>query len=252
MGITAEGNRQPLTSPPSILAVQGQEAPKREFTSEQGSHSAKINSIRRACAQSIFQLIPRPVALALFAIPNDKEIFEDGATNSLLSAEQRCNPASHRPPQPADAVAVAIANAPPTPVLSSLDFSTPSSGAVDTEVRLKGIKTDSNPSRSNPGAITGILTPNSASGGIKTERRSRRQASRSMEKAGLTSLGRPLSQEEEDRLCCAAIERDLLDLFADSYCNKHLIYSIVEAVLVKLIPELAEHSVGELMAERGL
>lgn len=50
----------------------------------------------------------------------------------------------------------------------------------------------------------------------------------------------------------SAIEHDILDIFADKYCNKHLMYSIIETVLVKLLPEISEHGVAELMAERGV
>lgn len=57
---------------------------------------------------------------------------------------------------------------------------------------------------------------------------------------------------EEDAHLLAAIEHDLLDLFADEYCNKHLIYSIIEAILAKLLPELSERSLTELMEDRGI
>ncbi|KAK1140378.1 hypothetical protein N8T08_010436 [Aspergillus melleus] len=57
---------------------------------------------------------------------------------------------------------------------------------------------------------------------------------------------------EEDAPLLAAIEHDLLDLFADEYCNKHLIYSIVEAILAKLLPELSERGLTELMEDRGV
>ncbi|SPO01113.1 related to MSS51 protein [Cephalotrichum gorgonifer] len=44
---------------------------------------------------------------------------------------------------------------------------------------------------------------------------------------------------------------DSLDLFfGDEYCNKHLMYGVLELVLVRLMPELSEKQVGELMAER--
>jgi hypothetical protein len=43
---------------------------------------------------------------------------------------------------------------------------------------------------------------------------------------------------------------DVLDIFSDPYCNRHLMYSIVELVLVRLLPELAERQVGELLEER--
>lgn len=43
---------------------------------------------------------------------------------------------------------------------------------------------------------------------------------------------------------------DVLNTFSDPYCNKHLIYGIIELVLVRLMPELAEKGVEELLAER--
>ncbi|GFG00241.1 PXA domain protein 1 [Aspergillus udagawae] len=58
--------------------------------------------------------------------------------------------------------------------------------------------------------------------------------------------------DTEVSLILQAIERDILDLFADEYCNKHLIYSIIETVLVKLVPELSDHSIAELMEDRGI
>jgi hypothetical protein len=57
-------------------------------------------------------------------------------------------------------------------------------------------------------------------------------------------------REQEELL--TIIENDLLDPFSDAYCNKHLIFSIIEMVLVKLIPELSEHSISGLMEERGV
>lgn len=46
------------------------------------------------------------------------------------------------------------------------------------------------------------------------------------------------------------IETDILDVFSDPYCNKHLMYSAVELVLVRLMPELGEQGVAELWDER--
>lgn len=42
----------------------------------------------------------------------------------------------------------------------------------------------------------------------------------------------------------------VLDVFGDSYCNKHLLYGVVELVIVRLIPEMAEKGVEELLQER--
>jgi hypothetical protein len=43
---------------------------------------------------------------------------------------------------------------------------------------------------------------------------------------------------------------DVLDLFGDAYMNKHLIFGIVELVIVRLLPEVAEMSVRVLMETR--
>lgn len=56
----------------------------------------------------------------------------------------------------------------------------------------------------------------------------------------------------EELYLLETIEDDLLDLFADEYCNKHLIYSIIETVLSKVLPELTERSVLDLMEDRGV
>lgn len=60
------------------------------------------------------------------------------------------------------------------------------------------------------------------------------------------------AEEDEEAVLIVAIENELLGLLADEYCNKHLVYSIIETVLVRLVPELAERSVGELLEDRGV
>lgn len=57
---------------------------------------------------------------------------------------------------------------------------------------------------------------------------------------------------EKDLAYLESIESTLLDLFADDYANKHLVYSIIELVLVRLLPELGEKSVAELLEDRGV
>ena len=46
------------------------------------------------------------------------------------------------------------------------------------------------------------------------------------------------------------IEEEWLDIFGDPYCNRHLMYGIVEVVLVRVFPELAERVTSELLGER--
>ena len=49
-----------------------------------------------------------------------------------------------------------------------------------------------------------------------------------------------------------AIQEDMLDMLDDTYINKHLLYAILELVLLRLIPELGEQTINDLLAERGI
>lgn len=62
----------------------------------------------------------------------------------------------------------------------------------------------------------------------------------------------PSGVDLEEEYLLDAIENDILDVFADEYCNKHLIYSIIETVLAKVLPEISEHSVEDLLEDRGV
>lgn len=57
-------------------------------------------------------------------------------------------------------------------------------------------------------------------------------------------------KENPDAHIIAEIETGILDVFSDPYCNKHFMYSALELVLVRLMPELAEKGVMELWEER--
>lgn len=58
------------------------------------------------------------------------------------------------------------------------------------------------------------------------------------------------TDDEEEIL--EQIEADILDVFGDRYMNKHLMYGMLELILVRLIPELESIGMGELLAERGV
>jgi len=66
---------------------------------------------------------------------------------------------------------------------------------------------------------------------------------------GLTVEGEADDDGDEQRIL-GEIESGIVDVFGDAYCNKHLVYSILELVLVRLMPELAEKGVIELWEER--
>lgn len=46
------------------------------------------------------------------------------------------------------------------------------------------------------------------------------------------------------------VESEVLDVWSDAYCNKHVLYAIVELVIVRVLPELGERGVRELLDER--
>ena len=46
------------------------------------------------------------------------------------------------------------------------------------------------------------------------------------------------------------IDTGILEVFADEYCNRHLVYGIMDLVLVRVMPELADSGVKELLEER--
>jgi len=56
--------------------------------------------------------------------------------------------------------------------------------------------------------------------------------------------------DDDDEAILGEIERGVLDVFGDAYCNKHLVYSILELILVRLLPELTDKGVLELWGER--
>lgn len=69
---------------------------------------------------------------------------------------------------------------------------------------------------------------------------------------GSNELGETFSwcDNEDEARRLSEIETGIVDIFSDAYCNKHLVYGILELVLVRLVPELAEKGVGELWEER--
>lgn len=68
--------------------------------------------------------------------------------------------------------------------------------------------------------------------------------------AGLAPEATPLQCHGEDDRILSEIETGILDVFSDAYCNKHLMYGVLELILVRLMPELVERGVIDLWEER--
>ena len=60
--------------------------------------------------------------------------------------------------------------------------------------------------------------------------------------------GRDEPQSDDD-VQRRQVER-LLDVLGDPYLNKHLVFGLIELVVVRLLPELGEKGVDALMEER--
>lgn len=45
---------------------------------------------------------------------------------------------------------------------------------------------------------------------------------------------------------------DILDVFGNAYMNKHLVYNVLELVVVRLVPEMMDSTPSELLGERGV
>lgn len=46
------------------------------------------------------------------------------------------------------------------------------------------------------------------------------------------------------------VESEVLDVWSDAYLNRHVAYQILELVVVRILPEMAEKGVSELMESR--
>lgn len=57
------------------------------------------------------------------------------------------------------------------------------------------------------------------------------------------------TQEHDAQL---AYVEEVLSCLDDSYLNKHLIFQIIELIILRLVPELGERGVRELMEERSV
>ncbi|KAL4815220.1 PXA domain-containing protein [Aspergillus spinulosporus] len=160
-------------------------------------------------------------------------------TPSDIATEEspRLSPDQQRRPSPAEVAsirrkcALGILNLVPRPIARRLFGvpTEPSSGDISAQVESPALS-PSQFQAAGPGARSGY--PSSSPSPV--------------------ALGSDNRSDAEESLLASAIESNILDLFADEYCNKHLVYSIIETVLAKLMPELSDRSIAELMEDRAV
>ena len=63
-------------------------------------------------------------------------------------------------------------------------------------------------------------------------------------------LGRYFGVSADEHESLLGEVEEMLGVLGDAYLNKHLIYNLIELVIVRLLPELGEKGVNELMKER--
>ncbi|KAL2360815.1 hypothetical protein RJZ56_006320 [Blastomyces dermatitidis] len=214
------------------------------WSESQALSKTQENMIKRACAASILSLIPRRVALTVFCIPT---LHAKNPGNKTLNLESPkiTSPTIHSGSREPKAVTGYEAQqsssssqryTAPNPRESGANFpaSQPTSSPTITYIQ----STVTNRKSKNSAGAAPIQTTVLPSSGYEAN-------------AGADDEDDNEETNEQEALLLA-IEHDFLDIFADKYCNKHLMYSIVETVLVKLLPEISEHGIAELMAERGV
>ncbi|KAJ5938814.1 hypothetical protein N7466_001948 [Penicillium verhagenii] len=186
----------------------------------------EIAAIKRRCAASLLGLIPRNVAQTYFGGPppsrRDRTCSTTTGSLSSLTTTTTSSPCSPSPPastgesggdQSTRSSSQGKKRSPPSP--SPISISVPRDPSAST--------------LSGPRCGDSI-----AAGESRTD---------TDDEAGVTS---------DELFLLESIETDLLDPFSDEYCNKHLVYSIIETVLARILPELAERSVADLMEDRGI
>lgn len=177
-----------------------------------GPSDSEIAAIKRRCAASILAVIPRQVARTFVGAPTPSN--SDCTCSTAIGT------------------------------LLSLTTSSSSSPPLSNEVSGGGPRSSSTGRRTSP-----LLNPSGQAhpGGPG-------------ERGGNVTADRPRTDDQKDQaeddpeedFLLRTIESDLLDLLGDAYCNKHLIFAILETVLARILPELSERSVEALMEDRGV
>ncbi|KAJ5084598.1 hypothetical protein NUU61_009177 [Penicillium alfredii] len=182
--------------------------------------SAEIAAIERRCAASLLAVIPPSVARTLFGVSSP-------VSPAPGSRDRTCSTTTG-----SSSTLTTTAITSPAPLSSAIEES-----GDHSRFASKGQQSSQASSSSASHSSSASSLPTLLRDGVATAHQ---------------PDSNPPSSSPEDMHLLAAIETDLLDLFADEYCNRHLIYSIIEVILAKILPEIADRSVQDLMEDRGV
>lgn len=176
-------------------------------------------AIRRTAALSILSLIPRPVARRIFNTKFDRRL------NGRMT------------------------------LLNSMPLVAAEEAAVKPRlVSLSSSEASRSPSPTAGGTIAAASKSSLAATMAASEANdSGDAASRSdgNQRRDHDANARTNPNDEEEEAMLHDIE-DTLDVFGDAYLNKHLVFGIVELLFVRLMPELSDKGVRELLEERDV
>ncbi|KAI0180448.1 PXA domain-containing protein [Hypoxylon sp. FL1284] len=219
----------PARLPPLLRAVRGAVFPNNGPGTSNlvpPSSDEQLAALRRRCASALLALVPKRVG----------RLYYGNGTWPWLSGacRKRASSRSGPPPPPPEASSSSSSS-------NKTAHKTNSTGEEAARARL----TDDGKSVRGGHAT---LTP----GGPKRqfgETGVRPTEASGDSRADMCNEDADDDEREESRIL-SELERDVLDVFSDAYCNKHLVYGILELVLVRLMPELTEKGVIELWEER--
>lgn len=186
---------------------------------ENVSSAQEIAIIKRQCAARLLALIPRSIARRFFGgagNANTNNADTDGEGGITIPIEDNSN---NDPPPYSD---------------------NGHSNNSDHDQMKNGHTTTSSP--------TSPITSTTTSSRDDSQRQPQPQHHKPLPTPPFDSN----ADQEEEAFLTTTIENEFLDLLSDEYCNKHLVYSILETLLGKLLPELRERSVGGLLEDRGV
>ncbi|KAK4190111.1 PXA domain-containing protein [Podospora australis] len=246
------------------------------------SSDAELRALRRRCASSLWALVPKGVGRLYFGgvvpgffggsgssvsgslqagvageksglRPTTERASHHGRHESISSSAKKARRESDH--HPSRSRTNKTRSAPPASSTDSNSGSGQGSGQGQGKRQVGNDRLDANMIAASREQASSYASSSSSSSSNNSTNTSGKASSTRPRKHSVspvsTSLPAPtityLSEEEE---ILEEIERGILDVFSDAYCNKHLVYSILELVLVRLMPELAEKGVLELWAER--
>ena len=255
----------PAQLPPLLRSVRGALFPNNmpgKPTLVAPSSDAELRALRRRCASAIWDLVPKRVGRRYFLGPAAR-------VTAAITTEAAAGGATGPAPPGSSTRATSSSSATVGPALSgasTLDRELAAGDSTADHARSGPTNVGVVSERGNVSSSAGANSSNTANQataqglGDKVST-SGRSISGDVNNhgggngdGGGHSRGRPAAPchafPPEDADILAEIEHGVLDVFGDAYCNKHLMYSVLELVLVRLMPELAEKGVIDLWEER--